>query len=204
MRLSRSFPALIARVPTGAAGAHGPMPARRRASAVPLLLAAAIALGAAGCAHLPWRHRPRTVIDAAAGPVAHSETVPPRDTTVAADTTKARPVPSPRPIHQEHKEEPKEEKAEPPTTNPPTPVQSVMTPAEAKQARERAVADSTSAAQALKKCNGRALLPDQESVYDTVKSLLAQVRAALQGGELWRAESLARKAKQLSSSLDCP
>jgi len=56
----------------------------------------------------------------------------------------------------------------------------------------------------LKKCAGRQLLPDQESVYDTVRSLLTQTRGALQTGELWRAESLARKARQLASSLNCP
>ena len=33
---------------------------------------------------------------------------------------------------------------------------------------------------------------------------LAQTRAAMARNEVWRAESLARKARQLSASLDCP
>jgi hypothetical protein len=80
----------------------------------------------------------------------------------------------------------------------------VLTPEERRQALARIVADTTSAGTAVRRCTGRKLLPDQESVYDTARSFLEQARAALDRDELWRAESLARKARQLASSLNCP
>jgi hypothetical protein len=83
-------------------------------------------------------------------------------------------------------------------------IASVMSPEERRQAIVRVVADTTAAAAAVKKCATRKLLPDQESVFETTQSLLAQTRAALGRDEVWRAESLARKARQLASSLDCP
>jgi hypothetical protein len=87
---------------------------------------------------------------------------------------------------------------------PPVPVESVMTDAERKASLARIDADTTAAGAAARKCGGRKLLPDQESVLETTLSLLEQTRAALAGNELWRAESLARKARQLAASLDCP
>jgi hypothetical protein len=87
---------------------------------------------------------------------------------------------------------------------PPPPVESVVSPAERRQALARIVADTTAAGAAVRRCSGRTLLPDQESVFDTARSLLGQTRTALERDELWRAESLARKARQLASSLNCP
>jgi len=79
-----------------------------------------------------------------------------------------------------------------------------MSPDERRQTLARIVADTTAAGGAVRRCSGRKLLPDQESVFDTARSLLGQVRGALERDELWRAESLARKARQLASSLNCP
>ena len=87
---------------------------------------------------------------------------------------------------------------------PPPPVESVITPDERRQTLARIVADTTAAGGSVRKCAGRNLLPDQESVFDTARSLLGQARAALERDELWRAESLARKARQLAASLNCP
>ena len=64
-------------------------------------------------------------------------------------------------------------------------------------------ADTTAARAALKRCAGRKLLPDQEGVFDATTSALIDVRAAFASGNLARAESLARQAKQLSTSLTC-
>ena len=91
-----------------------------------------------------------------------------------------------------------------PETLPPVAVGSVMTPDERRAALARIVADTTATGVAVRKCGSRALLPDQESVLETTRSLLDQARAALERDELWRAESLARKARQLASSLECP
>lgn len=93
---------------------------------------------------------------------------------------------------------------EPAPETPPPPVESVMSPDERRQTISRIVADTTAAGAAVRKCSGRKLLPDQESVFDTARNLLVQVRGALDRDELWRAESLARKARQLASSLNCP
>jgi hypothetical protein len=79
-----------------------------------------------------------------------------------------------------------------------------MTPDERRETLTRIAADTTATGLAVRKCGGRKLLPDQESVFETTRSLLEQARAALGSGELWRAESLARKARQLAASLDCP
>jgi hypothetical protein len=96
-------------------------------------------------------------------------------------------------------EKPAEKPAEPAP-----PVESVVTPEERRNALARIVADTTSASGAVQRCTGRKLLPDQESVFDTVRSFLDQTRTALGRDELWRAESLARKARQLATSLNCP
>jgi hypothetical protein len=136
-----------------------------------------------------------------------------RPVPVAADTVR----PAERPDTTAVAEVPPESKppAKPPmagekppasTTNgdappPPVPVESVMTEAERKATLARIDADTTAAGAAARKCGTRKLLPDQESVLETTLSLLEQTRAALAGNELWRAESLARKARQLAASL---
>ena len=134
-----------------------------------------------GCAHSP-RRPPGVMAESRPTPPA-----PPPDSTLAA------PAPSNG-----------SPTAQPPQEPPPPPVESVVTPDERRQALARIVADTTSAGTAVRRCNGRKLLPDQESVFDTVRSFLDQARAALERDELWRAESLARKARQLAASLDCP
>jgi len=112
----------------------------------------------------------------------------------------SRPSPPPAPpVSEEPGAQPK-----PAPPGPPAPVESVMTPDERQQALGRIVADTTAAGSAVRRCANRKLLPDQESVFDTTRSLLEQARAALGRDELWRAESLARKARQLAGSLNCP
>lgn len=64
-------------------------------------------------------------------------------------------------------------------------------------------ADTTAARAALRRCAGRKLLPDQEGVFDATTKVLMDVRAMFATGNLARAESLARQAKQLSTSLTC-
>jgi hypothetical protein len=78
-----------------------------------------------------------------------------------------------------------------------------MGTAERDQTLQRIVADTTAASAAVKKCATKNLLPDQASVFDTTLGYLVQARAALRRNELWEAESLARKARQLASSLEC-
>jgi hypothetical protein len=139
------------------------------------LVLLALALALAGCASRAPRHRPPGVpVDARPSP----------------------PVPTPAPEG--------DRPAAEPATPPPVPVESVMTPDERRAALARIVADTTAAGDAVRRCGSRKLLPDQESVFETTRSLLDQARAALAGSELWRAESLARKARQLAASLDCP
>ena len=82
-------------------------------------------------------------------------------------------------------------------------VEAVMNADERRAAQQRIVADTTAAGAAVRKCAAKTLLPDQESVFETTRSYLIQARAALVRGELWQAESLARKARQLSLSLEC-
>jgi hypothetical protein len=161
-----------------------------------VLVVALAAVALTGCASRAVTHGPPGVlVDSRPTPPP-----PPPDSTVVADTARsnggghpnstggggtpavAPPVPEP----------------------PPPPVESVITPEERRQTLARIVADTTAAGGAVRKCAGRKLLPDQESVFDTARSLLGQARDALVKDELWRAESLARKARQLASSLSCP
>ena len=84
-----------------------------------------------------------------------------------------------------------------------TPANGVMSDEERKATVSRIVADTTAASAAVKHCAAKTLLPDQESVFDTTRSYLIQARAALQRDDLWQAESLARRARQLALSLEC-
>lgn len=164
--------------------------ARGGGRALAAVLAVALLLGSAGCAALSRHHRISGV------PIERRPTPPPPDTTEAmggaADTsagTSASPATEVKPAPQTPIQAP--------------PVETAMSPEERHAALERIVADTTTAGGAVRKCVGKDLLPDQESVFDTTRSLLAQIRAALARDELWRAESLARKACQLALSLEC-
>jgi hypothetical protein len=68
----------------------------------------------------------------------------------------------------------------------------------------RIVVDTTEASAAVSRCARRKLLPDQESAFESARGLLIQTRAALARDEIFQAESLARKARQVASSLYCP
>jgi hypothetical protein len=70
--------------------------------------------------------------------------------------------------------------------------------------RARIEADTLAAGSALRRCTGRQLLAEQESTVESATRLLEETRAALTAGDLAHAESLARQARQLTRSLDCP
>jgi hypothetical protein len=87
----------------------------------------------------------------------------------------------------------------------PAPTVGDATSASERQVRmRRIVADTSAVNAAMRRCAGRRLLPDQETTLESTRGLMAQTRAALARDELWRAESLARKAHQLAGALDCP
>lgn len=144
---------------------------------------------------MPFRHKAPTA--PTPPPVAHA----PSDTTRAAPTEPTKHAPPANRRSSNHT--PVLADSISMATQPVTPVEA-MSPEERQRSMARTVADTTSASTAVRHCTGRALQPDQEATADAVRSLLAQTRAALGSGELWRAESLARKARQLASSLDCP
>ena len=149
------------------------------------LLAGLVLTGCAGRAAM--RVPPGVPVDSRPTPPSPEEPVAPADTASSRATTpKATPAPEPTP------------------ETPPPPVESVISPDERRLTLARIVADTTAAGGSVRRCAGRKLLPDQESVFDTARSLLGQARAALELDELWRAESLARKARQLAASLNCP
>lgn len=86
----------------------------------------------------------------------------------------------------------------------PVPPPRAMTPSGEENTRGIVVRDTAVVSKALKHCAGRTLLPEMESTYGATASLLAQTREALARGDLARARSLARNARQLATSLDCP
>jgi len=65
-------------------------------------------------------------------------------------------------------------------------------------------ADTTAVRASLRRCAGRKLLPEDESTVASANQLLADTRTAIAAGDLPRAESLARQARQLVRSLSCP
>lgn len=69
--------------------------------------------------------------------------------------------------------------------------------------RTAVVRDTAYVAGVLRRCGARTLLPDQESIRDTLLGMLAEVRAALSSGDLERARAGARNARQLATSLRC-
>jgi hypothetical protein len=89
-------------------------------------------------------------------------------------------------------------------TVPPVPPPRPMTPSGEESMRGIVVRDTSAVSRALKRCAGKTLLPEQESTFIATQKLLAQTREALQRGDVARARSLARNARQLVSSLDCP
>ena len=146
-------------------------------------LAVAVFVGAScfvlvSCAHSPARQQRGVPVDSRPTPPQ-----PPAEPTRPSSGTSSETAPAPAPAPQ---------------------VESAMTPQQRREALGRIVADTTAASAAVRKCSQRKLLPDQESVFDTATSLLAQTRAALARAEVWNAESLARKARTLAASLDCP
>lgn len=166
------------------------------------------ALAASGCS-IPFRSGgPKVVTARPTEGVAFADTIPAEpDTTAAEPDSTQQPRALGLPASPKPKKQVEEKKPEPPqqaVLTPPPPVESVMSPEDRKKALDNTVADTSAAGQAIRKCAGRALQPDQETVVDSVRSFLAQTRTALQSGELWRAESLARKARQLAASLNCP
>jgi hypothetical protein len=179
-----------------------------RISTATLVATCGLALATCGCA-LPFLNgKPKPVTARPTEGAAFADTIPAAPDTTAAesDTTQSQHALG-QPAPPKNKKPVKEEKKPEPQTavlTPPPPVESVMSPEDRKKALDNTVADTTAAGQAIRKCSGRALQPDQETVVDSVRSFLAQTRTALQSGELWRAESLARKARQLASSLNCP
>ena len=86
----------------------------------------------------------------------------------------------------------------------PVPPPRTMTPSGEDNVRALAVRDTVAVSKALKRCAGKNLLPEQETTYDATQKLLDDTRAALLRGDVTRARSLARNARQLVSSLDCP
>ncbi len=114
-----------------------------------------------------------------------------------------------RPI--EERPRPPQPPAEPPAVTNSTPASDSaptappqMTPSGEENVRTLVARDTTAVAKALARCNGKSLLPEQESTYDATLQLMAQTRAALARGDLAHARSLARNARQLVTSLDCP
>ena len=89
-------------------------------------------------------------------------------------------------------------------TVPPVPPPRTMTPSGEGSMRSIVVRDTAVVSKALKRCAGRTLLPEMESTYDATAKLMAQTREALLRGDVARARSLARNARQLVTSLDCP
>jgi hypothetical protein len=82
-------------------------------------------------------------------------------------------------------------------------VEPVVQEAEREVVMKQNVADTTEAGRAVRRCNGRKLLPEQESTIESTLNFLRDARTALKDGELSRAESNARKAKALAASLRC-
>lgn len=89
-------------------------------------------------------------------------------------------------------------------TTGPTDVTPAPAPHKPEPVTEASIAADTLQTHAtLERCAKRNLLPDQESTVDAVRQALGGVRVELVRGDLPRAQSYARQAKQLARSLNC-
>lgn len=79
-----------------------------------------------------------------------------------------------------------------------------MSPVVLESLRARVELDTLTAHNAVQRCAGRNLLPDQEASRDATVSLLMRTHAALLKDDLRSAESLARQARQMSDTIGCP
>jgi hypothetical protein len=70
--------------------------------------------------------------------------------------------------------------------------------------KARVAADTLAARRVLAHCARLHLEPEGDSTVESANRLLGDTRAALAAGDVVRAESLARQARQLTRSLDCP
>ena len=77
-------------------------------------------------------------------------------------------------------------------------------PAAVGQPRPRFEADTLAARAAVTRCSRRRLLPEQESTLDSARQLLFDARTAALQGDSQRAIALAREARQMTLSLNCP
>ncbi len=108
---------------------------------------------------------------------------------------------------------PVESRPTPPQPPPPTagstapqsiePPKPAITQMQANALMARAVVDTNATREALTRCAGRKLLPDQEGIYDSAVKLLDQARAAFLTGDIVEAASHARRARQTAAALDC-
>ncbi|NOT35120.1 MAG: hypothetical protein HOP12_13310 [Candidatus Eisenbacteria bacterium] len=170
---------------------------------------ATLALGATGCAMMPWRRAPEPRrVQVATWSDSTDSTRATSDSLAAGPDSLLAQHPLGLPAPRKNKPKPPRNSATADSIERETEkiaaVETVMSAEDRQKTTARVVADTSFAGDAARKCGGRTLLPDQETVFDAVRSMLVQTRTALQSGELWRAEQLARKARQLASSLDCP
>jgi hypothetical protein len=115
-----------------------------------------------------------------------------------------RPVPiDQRPTPPQPPAEPPAVRAAPAPAPEPAP-RPATAPRAAGTAQGRFVADTLAAHAVLERCGQHRLLPDQEATVDSARRLLDSSRIAALGGDMPRAESLARQAHQLARSLNCP
>ena len=162
--------------------------------ALVLFACVALAVGMTGCAASAKRGPRGVPIDARPTPPQ-----PEAETPATGENGTKPPATSPPPA------------SSTPRTNPPAPaagpsvkVAQALTPEQRRTTLANVVTDTTEAGAAARRCAGQKLLPDQENVLDATLTYLADTREALRKDELSRAGSLARKARQLASSLNCP
>lgn len=67
----------------------------------------------------------------------------------------------------------------------------------------RIVADTTWTGKKVRRCLAQDLLPDAETTVEAALQLMRQTRGELTAGELPKAASSARRARQLAESLRC-
>ncbi|MGA9882751.1 MAG: hypothetical protein WBQ34_03425 [Candidatus Acidiferrales bacterium] len=195
------------------------MPSRDSGIRMPLiLLACALSLGAAGCAHERVRaavpvtttpiapsqetDRPMTIApDTDATPPAEAEAAPPA---IPSASTPPAPVviaPTNPPAPRRKQEEHPAESGQQPAAHAAPQISPQISPTDQSLYARKTADDITAAERNLQQTNGKRLSAAQQDLADKIRSFVSQSRDASKGGDWDRAQNLAQKARLLSNEL---
>ncbi|MGH9685814.1 MAG: hypothetical protein ACRD5K_01825 [Candidatus Acidiferrales bacterium] len=195
------------------------MPSQDSGVRMPLIiLACALSLGAAGCAHERVRaavpvttapiapsqgtDRPMTIApDTDATPPAEAEAAPPAIPSAATPPAPVVIAPTAPPAPRRRQDEHPPQSGEQPAAHAAPQISPQISPTDQSLYARKTGDDIASAERNLQQTNGKRLSAAQQDLADKIRSFVSQSRDASKGGDWDRAQNLAQKARLLSNEL---